>query len=92
MIDLDKIEALALLKLQGEEREKILKDLEEIIKYFEVLNEVNTDNAEPLVYTKHVELFLRKDEVSKSLDMKGLEKNRKLFSDNFFKVKRIIGE
>ncbi|MGB9694610.1 MAG: Asp-tRNA(Asn)/Glu-tRNA(Gln) amidotransferase subunit GatC [Caldisericaceae bacterium] len=90
MIDLDKIEALASLKLSGSERENILKDLDEIIDYFKVLNEVDTDGIEPLVYTKGVKLFLRKDQVKEAINVKELEKNRRLFGDNFFKVRRII--
>jgi aspartyl-tRNA(Asn)/glutamyl-tRNA(Gln) amidotransferase subunit C len=90
MIDLDKIEVLASLKLTGDERESILKDLNDIIDYFKILNEINTDGIEPLVYTKDVRLFLRKDEIREGIDIKELQKNRKLFGDNFFKVKRII--
>jgi len=90
VIDLDKIEVLASLKLTGDERENILKDLNDIIDYFKILNEINTDGIEPLVYTRDVRLLLRKDEIKEGIDIKELKKNRKLFGDNFFKVKRII--
>ncbi len=92
MIDYDRIEALCSLRLEGEQRERILKDLKEIIAYFEMLKEVDTDNVEPLVYTKGVKLFLRKDEPCECLPKNSLERNRKLFGDGFFRVRRIIGE
>lgn len=92
MIDIDRIESLAALKLKGEEKERIKKDLEDIIRYFEVLKEANTEGIEPLIYTKGVLLTLRKDNICEGLEKSLVEKNRKLFGDGFFRVKRIIGE
>ncbi len=92
MFDIEKIERLAALKLQGEEKESITKDLEEILNYFNILKEVNTEDVEPLVYTEEIKLFLRKDEIKEGLPIKEVEKNRELFGDNFFKVKKIVGE
>jgi aspartyl-tRNA(Asn)/glutamyl-tRNA(Gln) amidotransferase subunit C len=92
MFDIEKIERLAALKLQGEEKESIIKDLEEILNYFNILKEVNTEDVEPLVYTEEIKLFLRKDEIKEGLPIKEVENNRELFGDNFFKVKKIVGE
>ena len=86
MFDIEKIERLAALKLKGEEKESITKDLEEILNYFNILKEVNTEDVEPLVYTEEIKLFLRKDEIKEGLPIKEVEKNRELFGDNFFKV------
>ncbi len=91
-MDLKKYEKLAALNLSEEEEKRISKDLTDIINYFEVLKEVNTDNVEPLVYTKGAKLFMRKDEKQKSLDKESLKKNRDLFNDNFYRVKKIIGD
>ncbi|MCX6087867.1 MAG: Asp-tRNA(Asn)/Glu-tRNA(Gln) amidotransferase subunit GatC [Caldiserica bacterium] len=92
MFNIEKIERLAALKLQGEEKESITKDLEEILNYFNILKEVNTEDVEPLVYTEEIKLFLRKDEIKEGLPIKEVEKNRELFGDNFFKVKKIVRE
>jgi len=92
MFNIEKIERLATLKLQGEEKESITKDLEEILNYFNILKEVNTEDVEPLVYTEEIKLFLRKDEIKEGLPIKEVEKNRELFGDNFFKVKKIVRE
>ena len=91
-MDLKKYEKLAALNLSEEEEKRISKDLTDIINYFEVLKEVNTDNVEPLVYTKGAKLFMRKDEKQESLDKESLKKNRDLFNDNFYRVKKIIGD
>lgn len=92
MFNIEKIERLAALKLQGEEKESITKDLEEILNHFNILKEVNTEDVEPLVYTEKIKLFLRKDEIKEGLPIKEAEKNRELFGDNFFKVKKIVRE
>ena len=91
-MDLKKYEKLAALNLSEEEEKRISKDLTDIINYFEILKEVNTDNVEPLVYTKGTKLFMRKDEKQKSLSKESLKKNRELFNGNFYKVKKIIGD
>ena len=91
-MDLKKYEKLAALNLSEEEEKQISKDLTDIINYFEVLKEVNTDNVEPLVYTKGAKLFMRKDEKQKSLNKELLKKNRELFNGNFYRVKKIIGD
>lgn len=46
--DIAKLSSLSRVSLKGEE-DKLLKDLEEILEHFSVLNEVNTDSTEPLL-------------------------------------------
>ena len=92
MIDIEKIEHLAALELKEGEKEKIQKDIEGIIHYFEILKEVDTNGIEPYIYMKGAHLFLRKDQVKKGLDREDLKKNRILSQDKFYKVKRIMGE
>lgn len=91
-MDLKKYEKLAALNLSEEEEKRIAKDLTDIINYFEILKEIDTENVEPLVYTKGAKLFMRKDERQESLDKEALKKNRELFNGNFYKVKKIIGD
>lgn len=91
-MDLKKYEKLAALNLSEDEEKRIAKDLTDIINYFEILKEIDTENVEPLVYTKGAKLFMRKDERQESLDKEALKKNRELFNGNFYKVKKIIGD
>jgi aspartyl-tRNA(Asn)/glutamyl-tRNA(Gln) amidotransferase subunit C len=90
--DIEKVERLAGLKLKDDERERIKRDIDEIINYFDILKEVDTDGIDPLVYTKWTRLTLRNDEVHTGLTLEEIKKNRKLFGNNFFRVRRIIGE
>ncbi|MFU2157467.1 MULTISPECIES: Asp-tRNA(Asn)/Glu-tRNA(Gln) amidotransferase subunit GatC [Caldisericum] len=91
-IELERIEKLAALKLDENERGSMLKDLEDIINYFENLKEVETDSIEPMVYGEKIELVLRDDIVEDSLHLTDLKRLRELFGDGFFRVRRIIGE
>ncbi|MBM7559150.1 Asp-tRNA(Asn)/Glu-tRNA(Gln) amidotransferase subunit GatC [Marinitoga litoralis] len=43
-----KLEKLAMIKLSEEEKEIIKKDLNEILKYMEIIDEVDTSNVKPL--------------------------------------------
>jgi len=91
-IDLERIEALAAIKLEENERESIENDLSNIIAYFENLKEVDTSSVEPLIYMDEARLNLREDMVKDGLKKADIEKLRELFGDGFFKVKKIIGE
>ncbi len=91
-IDLERIEALAAIKLEENERESIEKDLSNIIAYFENLKEVDTSSVEPLIYMDEARLNLREDIVKGGLKKADIERLRELFGDGFFKVKKIIGE
>lgn len=91
-IDLERIEALAAIKLEENERESIEHDLSNIIAYFENLKEVDTSSVEPLIYMDEARLNLREDMVKDGLKKADIERLRELFGDGFFKVKKIIGE
>ena len=91
-IDLERIEALAAIKLDESDRKNIEHDLSDIINYFENLKEVDTSSVEPLIYMDEARLNLREDEIKDGLKKVDIEKMRELFGDGFFKVKKIIGE
>jgi len=91
-IDLERIEALAAIKLDESDRKNIEHDLSDIINYFENLKEVDTSSVEPLIYMDEARLNLREDEIKDGLKKADIEKMRELFGDGFFKVKKIIGE
>ena len=91
-IDLERIEALAAIKLDESDRKNIEHDLSDIINYFENLKEVDTSSVEPLIFMDEARLNLREDEIKDGLKKADIEKMRELFGDGFFKVKKIIGE
>ena len=48
---MDNVEILAKLALSPQERQKTMDEMEKILDYVEKLNELDTDQAEPLVHT-----------------------------------------
>lgn len=92
MIDIKKYEKLSALNLSEEEEKNLAKDLEEIIQYFEILKEVDTNNVEPYIYTQGAKLFLREDKIGENTDKESLKKNRELFNGKFYRIKKIMGE
>ncbi|RME05709.1 MAG: Asp-tRNA(Asn)/Glu-tRNA(Gln) amidotransferase GatCAB subunit C, partial [Bacteroidetes bacterium] len=58
-----RLENLARLQLSEEERDLMLHDLNEILEMVEKLNELDTENVEPLIYLSNQSQQLRSDEV-----------------------------
>lgn len=86
---LAKIAHLARLEVKEEEENKLLQSLSEILTWVEKLNEVDTENVEPLTNMSHEVNMLRNDEVGKSLKHERGLTNAPEESDGFFKVPRI---
>ena len=59
---INKIAKLSRIKLEEKEADSLIKDLNSILDWVEQLNEVNTDNIEPLNNVSISTLPLRKDQ------------------------------
>ena len=66
----DKVAGLAKLEFKGEEKEAIKKDMEKILTFMDLLNEIDTENVAPLKYVTEGMLQLRKDEVHTDITKK----------------------
>ncbi len=96
IISREKIEhlaRLALIDLSEEEKVNISKQLNNILDYFQKLNELDTSNIKP---TRHVidglKNVFREDIPGKSLTQEEALKNAREKQDGFFKAPRIIKE
>ena len=76
----DKIADLAKLEFDKEAKEDILKDLNNILTFVEKLNEMDTEDVEPLIYISEEVNVLRKDEVNHQISKDDALKNV-LYSD-----------
>lgn len=86
-----KIATLANLKLTEAEIDKFTTQLSEVIDYnVSKLNEVNTDEVEPLLNVAAITNTLREDETSPSLEQKDALRNTTGAHNGLFKVKRIL--
>jgi aspartyl-tRNA(Asn)/glutamyl-tRNA(Gln) amidotransferase subunit C len=81
---LDHLAELSRIQLDSDEEQKILKDLQEILGYFDLLKEINTDNIEPLAGGTIEQNVFREEDVKsegKNLTDQFLEKE-----DNYLKI------
>ena len=87
---IEKISGLAYLEFGDEEKEKIRKDLEQILTFVEKLKELDTEDVEPLVYLSDRTDVLREDMVVKSVTHEEALSNAAEKSGRFFKVPKVI--
>ena len=93
--DVEHIAKLARLNFSEEEKEKLTRELNEILKYMEKLDELDTTNVEPLSNVS--ELFppgvgmMRDDNVKPSLPRDEALMNAPDKTEKFFKVPKVIG-
>ena len=87
-----KIAALANLRLGEEDTAGYAKDLEEILSYVDQLNELDTSGVEPMSQVLHEGnvAALRADEQGQSLEQDAALQNAPLKGAGHFKVPRVI--
>ena len=87
---ISKLEHLARLELSDEEAQALMGDLNNILAMVEKLQELDTDNIDPLVYINEEKNQLRADKVGEQLSAKDALKNAPDHDGVFFKVPKVI--
>jgi aspartyl-tRNA(Asn)/glutamyl-tRNA(Gln) amidotransferase subunit C len=87
---IEKISALAYLEFNKGEKEKIRHDMEQILTFVEKLNELDTENVEPLIYLSNIEQVLREDRVKHAVSTEEALMNAPDRNGPFFKVPKVI--
>lgn len=87
---IDKLAHLSRLEFENEAKEEIKKDLTRILSFVEKLNELNTDNVEPLVYMTDEVNVLRDDEVKQTITQEEALKNAPKHDSDYFRVPRVV--
>lgn len=77
---IDYVAELARLRIEEDEKEQIKKDFENIINYFDKLNELDTQDVEPLTHINNVKNIFRED---RAVGQKA--------GNGFIKVPRTVG-
>ena len=86
--DVEKLAELAKIELKEEEKETVLKDMEGILEYVKVIENVEVPDVEPVYNQKNV---WREDEIKSSVFSNDLIiKQFPDAQDNFLKVKKIL--
>ncbi|HPQ08848.1 MAG TPA: Asp-tRNA(Asn)/Glu-tRNA(Gln) amidotransferase subunit GatC [Bacteroidia bacterium] len=83
---------LARLEFNNEEKQRILNDLNRILDYIEQLNEVPTDNVEPLIYLSPNQNILREDEVIETLSKEEALANAPKKDSDYIRVPKVINQ
>ena len=87
---INKIARLSRIKLEDKESDDYIKDLNHILEWVEQLNEVNTDNVEPLNNISSSTLPKRED-VSKDINSnEEILKNAPDKLEGFFAVPKVV--
>ena len=81
---------LSRVHLSSKEEEKIAKDLEKIIDYFEDLKDVNTHDVEPVVGGTSLKNIWREDVIETLDESSEIKKQFPEKEDEFLKVPKIF--
>jgi aspartyl-tRNA(Asn)/glutamyl-tRNA(Gln) amidotransferase subunit C len=87
---IDRLAELAKLEFNTTEKESLKKDLNSIISYFEKLNEVNTDNVEPLIFMTDEFNRLREDLVLQNTSKQEALLNAPARDSDYFRVPKVL--
>jgi aspartyl-tRNA(Asn)/glutamyl-tRNA(Gln) amidotransferase subunit C len=89
--DVDHIARLSKLEFSEMEKEKFTHQFNDILKYMEQLNSVDTTNVEPLAQVIELSNVFRDDVVKPSVPTEEALKNAPDKTDEHFKVPKVIG-
>ena len=89
--DVEHIATLANLEFTEDQKQKFLHQFNDILKYMEQLNSVDTTNVEPLSHVIELQNVFRDDKVAPSTPTEEALKNAPEKNDDYFKVPKVIG-
>lgn len=85
-----RLEQLAKLDMDAEQRKLVIDSLNQMIKFIDKMNELDTSNMAPLVYIGNSQGSLRDDVVSGQVNTAEALKLAPESIDNLFKVPKVI--
>lgn len=87
--DVEHVAKLARLEINEDEKETLTRQLGDILKYVEQMNEVDTSNVKPLSHAVELVNIMREDEICYEQTKSELMKNAPSEEDGYFKVPKI---
>ena len=88
--DVEQIAALARLSLSAAEREAMTGQLNEILRYMEQLNTLDTDAVEPLAHVLELVNVFREDAARPGVPREEALRNAPASTGEFFMVPKVI--
>ncbi|MHC4267682.1 MAG: Asp-tRNA(Asn)/Glu-tRNA(Gln) amidotransferase subunit GatC [Planctomycetota bacterium] len=88
--DIEKVAGLSRINLTIEEKSTFRRQLADILDYMEKLNELNTDDVQPMAYATSQKNVFREDKIESSFARQEILKLSPSNSNGFFKVPKVI--
>ncbi|TNE72128.1 Asp-tRNA(Asn)/Glu-tRNA(Gln) amidotransferase subunit GatC [bacterium] len=88
--DVSYVADLARLNPSEAEKEQLQKDMNKILEYIDLLNQVDTDDVQPLEHVTELTAPLRKDLAKTPLDHELALKNAPDADTDYFRVPKVI--
>jgi aspartyl-tRNA(Asn)/glutamyl-tRNA(Gln) amidotransferase subunit C len=88
---IDHIAHLARLEFEGDKKQMIKGDMERIITFMEKLQEVNTDNVEPLIFMSDEVNVLREDVAKETITQEQALLNAPKKDSDYFRIPKVLG-
>ena len=87
---IDHIAHLARLEFEGESKAQIKADLENIISFMDKLQEVDTENIEPLIFMSEEVNRLREDVAKVTLTQEDVLHNAPKKDSDYFRIPKVL--
>ncbi len=88
--DVEYVAGLAQLTLDDEAKQRVRMEMEELLTYMDKLNELDTDDIEPMMHVLDISNVFREDVVTGSLDREAALNNAPKTDGAYFLVPRIL--
>ena len=88
----DRIAQLSKLEFNTEEKVAILNDMNQMLDFIETLQEVDTDNVEPLIHMTEDVNVLRADDAKTTISQEEALTNAPSKDSTYFKIPKVLGK
>ncbi|MDX2360706.1 MAG: Asp-tRNA(Asn)/Glu-tRNA(Gln) amidotransferase subunit GatC [Crocinitomicaceae bacterium] len=86
----DHIAHLARLEFEGDKKQAIMADMERIVTFMDKLQEVDTENVEPLIFMTNEIGNLREDTPHVTVTQKEALKNAPKKDSDYFRIPKVL--
>jgi aspartyl-tRNA(Asn)/glutamyl-tRNA(Gln) amidotransferase subunit C len=88
----DRIAYLSKLEFNKEEKKAILNDMNQMLSFIETLQEVDTENVDPLIHMTEDVNVLRADDAITTTSQKEALENAPSKDSTYFKIPKVLGK
>ena len=87
---IERILALSQLALDDEAKQQLSRDLDAILGFFEIMNEVPTDDVQPLAHAVEIDQLLRPDRAEGDIERDELQATAPETADGMYLVPKVL--